>query len=750
MVTLSDSLVSSASRRLPLRMRSDLSIRSHRYLGKPYWVIKEPIGLKYYRFQEEEYSILRMLDGNCSFQDIKERFEHDYAPQKISLSDLQHFIGMLHRSGLLVTDAEGQGPQLRKRRNETVRRELLSKMSNVLALRFKGIDPDRTLNRLAPFTNWFFTKWAVMLVATLGLAALLLVGSQFDVFRARLPAFHEFFGPENWFWMGLTLALTKVLHELGHGLSCKRFGGECHEIGVMILVLTPCLYCNVSDSWLLPSKWHRAAIGAAGMYVEVLLASIATFLWWYSEPGVLLNQICLSVMFICSVSTILFNGNPLLRFDGYYIMMDLAEIPNLRQKSSKILQRFMAEYCLGIEQQEDPFLPQRNRWFFGLYTVAAVIYRWVVVFSILLFLNKVLEPYGLKIIGQTIAAVGLFGLVVQPLWKLGKFFHVPGRMHQVKRNRVLATTAVAAALIAAFCYIPLPYSIKCALEVQPRDAHVVYATVPGTLQQVYVRPGDRVENGAPLAQLQNDDLRLSVHELDRAVQQYETQIRLLKFQASVRGNPDAAGQIPRLQELLTSAREQWQKEQDDLNKLLIKAPTAGTVLPAPVKKLPPNVDGRLPQWSGSLLGPINLGTFVEPNDQFCLIGDPQQYEALLAVDQSDLDYLKPGQRVRVKLDSYAGDVIGTEIKTQDDISRTPMEFASQSMSVQAGGKLATRTDAAGITRPLSTTYQVTVPLPGDVHLYKPGLRGRAKVSADPRSLGWRFMHFITRTFRFDL
>ncbi len=141
MVTLSDSLVSSASRRLPLRMRPDLSVRYHRYLGKPYWVIKEPIGLKYYRFQEEEYSILRMLDGQCSFQDIKDRFERDFAPQKIGLHDLQHFIGMLHRSGLLITDAEGQGPQLRKRRDETVRRELLSKLSNVLAIRFKGIDP---------------------------------------------------------------------------------------------------------------------------------------------------------------------------------------------------------------------------------------------------------------------------------------------------------------------------------------------------------------------------------------------------------------------------------------------------------------------------------------------------------------------------------------------------------------------------------------------------------------------------------
>ena len=122
MVSLSDSLVSSASRQLPLRMRPDLSVRYHKYQGKPYWVVKEPVGLKYYRFQEEEYSILRMLDGTCSFEDIKERFEQDYAPQKISLNDLQHFIGMLHRSGLLITDADGQGPQLRKRRENQPKR----------------------------------------------------------------------------------------------------------------------------------------------------------------------------------------------------------------------------------------------------------------------------------------------------------------------------------------------------------------------------------------------------------------------------------------------------------------------------------------------------------------------------------------------------------------------------------------------------------------------------------------------------
>ena len=155
----------------------------------------------------------------------------------------------------------------------------------------------------------------------------------------------------------------------------------------MFLVFTPCLYCNVSDSWMLPSKWKRAFIGAAGMYVELFLASVATFLWWFSQPG-LLNQISLSVMFICSVSTILFNGNPLLRFDGYYILMDLLEIPNLRQKSTEVLKRFVVQYCLGIEQPENPFLPQRHQFLFGLFTIAAGLYRWVVVFGICWFLNR--------------------------------------------------------------------------------------------------------------------------------------------------------------------------------------------------------------------------------------------------------------------------------------------------------------------------------------------------------------------------
>src|SRR6185503_6152510 len=494
MATLAESLISATSRPLTLRMRPDLNARRHRYHGRTFWVVKEPVGLNYFRFHDEEFAILCMLDGRSSLDDIKEEFETQFTPQKITFHDLLQFVGMLHRSGLVISEVTGQGHQLVKRRNDKKFRELMGKLSNVFALRFRGVDPERFLNWLYQYTGWFFRWYTVIVVMCLALAALSLVAVNFEEFHRKLPAFHQFFGPKNWFYLGITMATVKVLHEFGHGLSCKHFGGECHELGAMMLVFTPALYCNVSDSWMLPNKWHRAAIGAAGMYVELFLASIATFLWWFSTPG-LFNHIMLSVMFICSVSTVVFNGNPLLRFDGYYILMDILEIPNLRQKATEVLKRYVLEYCLGIEQQENPFLPQGNRWAFAAYTIAAVIYRWIVVFSIMFFLNKVFEPYGLKIIGQLIAISGLVGLVVQPLWAAYKFFSTPGRMNKVKKERMIASAVVVAGLLGFVLFVPLPFSVKCNFEVQAHNAAQVFANVQGQVVKIEKKPGDFVKEG---------------------------------------------------------------------------------------------------------------------------------------------------------------------------------------------------------------------------------------------------------------
>jgi putative peptide zinc metalloprotease protein len=746
MATLAESLVPSSSRKLPIRRRPDLFARRHRYQGRNYWVVKDPVGLQYYRFEEEEYAILQMLDGESSLEDIAHQFEREFPPQTIRTEELQQFIGMLHRSGLVLTDAAGQGVQLKKRRDERTHQQRVATLTNILSVRFKGIDPNGILNFLYPYVRWFFSVPTLVACLALALAALTLVIVQFDVFHARLPSFHSFFAAQNWLLLAVTLAVTKVLHEFGHGMSCKHFGGECHEMGVMLLVLTPCLYCNVSDSWMLPNRWHRAAIGAAGMYVEIVLASICTFIWWFTEPG-LLNYLSLNVMFISSVSTILFNANPLLRYDGYYILSDVLEIPNLRQKASSILSRKLGKWCLGLEEPEDPFLPKRHQWLFALYTVAAAVYRWVVVLSILYFLNKVFEPYGLKILGQLIAAGAVYGLVIQPFVKMYKFFKVPGRLGKVKRVRMYATLAVIAAAIAAICFVPLPSHVYAPLEVQPRGAAPVYISVDGTLDEIFVEAGDDVKRGAPLAQLRNIDIELAIAELVGQSNMYEAQLESLN---RVRFDDlQASAQIAPAITALATIREQIAKREADLANLRLVAPRDGTVLPPPLVPEKSGDEARLPTWSGSPLDEKNLGATLMKGTKLCQIGDPDCLEARLVVDQGDVEFIAPGQRVEVMLEQSADYVYVSKI---DRMSSDTLKVSPTHLSSLNGGELATQMDPSGVPRPLSPVFEAVVPLPqDDPHgLMRIGLVGKAKISTEPRTLGSRLWRYLSRTFNFDL
>jgi putative peptide zinc metalloprotease protein len=735
---------SGSSRPLQLRMRQDLRAERQTYLGREYWVVKDPIALKYYRFEEEEYALLEMLDGKSSLEDIREQFEHRFAPQKITLQELHQLVGMLHRSALVVSDAEGQGPQLLKRHDEQTRRKRLSSITNILCIRFKGFDPDRLLNWLDRRIGWLFSPVCFFCCLLLAIGALLLVTAQFDVFRAKLPSFHEFFASKNWFWLALVLAVTKVLHEFGHGLSCKRFGGECHEMGLMLLVLTPCLYCNVSDSWMLPSKWRRAAIGAAGMYVEIVLASIATFLWWFTQPG-LLNYLCLNVMFVCSVSTLLFNANPLLRYDGYYILSDLVEIPNLRQKSNTILQRKLALWTLGLPEPPDPFLPQQRQLLFALYTIAAAIYRWVILAAILLFLYRVFEPYGLQVIGQLIAAVAISGLVIQPLWKLGKFFYVPGRIDRVKKPRMVASLAVVTVGLLGVFLLPIPHYVRCGIYLEPRGASTVYVESPGELQQIHFQPGDRVQAGQAIMTFDNIDLTLAMIRLTGERRGLETKLASLRQRAFE--DDSAALEIAEVEEAIDALNDQITQRQRDLDSLKVVAPLDGVIIPAPTTPKPPRDSGRLPTWFGSPFDDKNLRAFMTAGLPLCQVGDPTKVEAILAIDESDIEFVDSGQTVEIFIEQLPSRKLRSQL---DQISQLDMKVTPRSLSSKSGGDLLTRTDGSGHETPLNTTYQANAPLDNEGGQLLVGASGQAKIHAGYQTIARRLWRYVCKTFNFDV
>jgi len=735
---------SSIYRRLPLRMRPDLEIRAQWYQGREYRVVKEPLGLNYFRLEPEEYWLLLQLDGRTSLAEIQRRFENEFRPQTISLSELQQFLATLHRNQLVIADPPGQGETLLRSAGEQRRKQWTEKLTNVLAIRFRGIDPQRLLDVVYPRVRWLFAAPALVTGCLVALAALLLIVTQFDTFLAKLPAFHDFFAARNWCWLALVLACTKILHEFGHALACKHFGGECHQMGVMLLVFMPCLYCDVSDAWLLANKWQRIAIGAAGILVELLLASIATFLWWFSEPG-LLNYLCLSVMFVSSVSTVLFNANPLLRYDGYYIFADLLEIPNLRQKASRILSRKLGRLCLGLSEQHDPFLPQRHQVLFAAYSVAAAVYRWVITLSILWFLNQVFEPYRLEIVGQMIAVMAIYSLAVRPLWHAIKFFHVPGRIGQVKRLRMAASLAVLGGCVAGILWVPFPSPVFCMLELKPRDAAAVYVDVPGVLRQIEVAPNQQVHAGTRLAVLENPDLHLAMNELEGQRAALEARLESLLHQRF--RDAQAAEAIAQVRESLAAIEQQLREKQKDVDRLTLTANASGTILPPPSLAKQESGEGELSTWFGSPLEMRNLGATLRESTLLCHIGDPRQFEAVLVLDQADVPRVKPGQTVEIQFESMPGTVLQSRIS---QVARQNLRVAPARLSNKYGGELVTQTDSQGREKPRTAAYQALAPLDDPQRLLRPGLLGQAKIHAPPETLARRIGRYFARTFHFEL
>ncbi len=744
MSAAADAFRSSTTRPVGLRRRADLDTTRQTYQGQAWWVVKDPISLHYFRFRPEEYALLNMLDGKVSLETLKERFEAEFPPRRIGLDELARFVATLHRSGLVIGDRPGQGPQLFERRRQRLWKQWVAWLSNVMSMRFRGIDPDRMLERLDPWFGWLFSVPAMIAVMALVGSAAMLVLVNFDTFRAKLPEFQQFFAAGNWVYLAIALGVTKILHEFGHGLSCKHFGGECHEMGVMLLVFTPCLYCDVSDSWMLPSKWKRAAIGAAGMYVELIIASIATFLWWNSHPGTF-NQLCLDVMFVSSVSTILFNANPLLRYDGYYILSDLIEIPNLKQKSSSILQRVASKWCLGIKQPEDPFLPQRNRGLFALYAVASAFYGWLVTASIFFFVWKVLEPYRLEVLGQALAMTAIWGLVVRPITGLVKFLRVPGRRDEVKTLNVLATAAVVGVLGAAVALVPLPQRVWAPAELRPRDPETVYVTVTGRLESQEVKPGDVVKKGQRLARLSSIDLALQVADLEGKATQSRAKLESLERERFT--DPAAGLEIGTVRESLASIEEQLAKKRRDVEELVLVAGRDGVVLPPQSVPERPDPTGKLPTWSGLPLDAKNLGATLEQGTVFCLLGEPLALEAVMLVDQSEMEFIAKGEKVELKLDAFPWRTIEGQV---EEIAETEMEASSERLSVKAGGQLPTETDPSGREAPISTTYEVSMRVDDPDGLLTAGMRGTAKVQVGRRTVGGWLLRLLWQTFNFRM
>ncbi|MCL4678133.1 MAG: hypothetical protein KJ017_06020 [Alphaproteobacteria bacterium] len=733
---------SAAARPIALRRRCDLVVCPQRWGGRQILAVKDPLALRYYHLREEEFFVLQQLDGRTSPEQIQAAFERVFAPQKLRLTMLASFLGMLHGEHLVVSDAAGQDRPLLERRRAGRRREWLAAWSNPLAIRFRGVDPDRFLAWLHPRLSWLYSPWMLAASLLLILVAAGWIGLRFDQLQSRLPAFSTFFSPENLVWFAVAITLAKVLHELAHALACKHFGGECHELGVMLLVFTPCLFVNVSDSWMLPERGKRIAVAAAGMWAEMTLAAVCTFVWWFTNEG-LLNSICLKLMFVSSIGTVMFNANPLLPYDGYYILSDVWGVPNLRERSARLLRQLLGRWFLGLEASPERLDPDTGHgWLLG-YAVASLIYRLFVLAVILWFLHGVLRPHGLQAVAQLLTVLVVSWWLVGPIVRAVRFWTVPSWRNQVQTRRWWWRMAASAAGLILLLTVPLPYRVQGPVVVEPQGARRVFVTADGQLRWA-VEPGSQVRRGDRLAELDNPALTREIASLAGRRQVFETELESLRrrgTQQTRRGTNDADSLVPAAEAALADIVQQIAQRESQQQQLVIRAPRDGVVMPAP-SRLDEAPEGQLPAWQGEPLAPSNRGAWLAAGTLLCLVGAPEQVQGLLIVDQSELPYLDRGQTVYLQLDQLGGGYLEGEIAevAEADLDRAPAELL-------AVGRLPVHTPPGANPRPAGNFYQATIAVPAQSPPLTPGGIGRARVVATPQPLSRRLARFLSQTFR---
>ncbi len=485
-------------------LRRDLRIVPQQHEGRRCYVVKDPVTLQYYRFQEAEHFILRHLDGGHTVDDIQREFERQFRPRRLRLDEVETFARELVNGGLAGVDRETATDNLLRHRRRRQRRERLTWWSNPLCIQFPLCDPDRFLSAMLRRLPGLVSGTCFLAGLGLVLAALALVATHFEAFCARLPGQQEFFTLENIGYFWLALGMAKVCHELGHGLTCKAFGGEVHELGVMFLCFSPCLYCDVSDAWTLPGKWRRILISLAGIYVELVIAALATFVWWNAAAQPFLQHLCLGLMVVCSVGTLAFNANPLLRYDGYYALADWLELPNLHTQARRSLFACLGACMFGFRGS------QRWRGWLAAFGLASFVYRWIVTIAVLWMLCRFLKPYRLESLGL-FAAMGSISFML--IWPASQLVCVVGegrrRWEAMNYRRTCVSLGLLALLTTALFLVPLPVGRirqTGVLQLPPDGQESVYVHVPGILQRLHVRNGQRVVAGELLAEFRSPEL----------------------------------------------------------------------------------------------------------------------------------------------------------------------------------------------------------------------------------------------------
>jgi putative peptide zinc metalloprotease protein len=498
----------------PKLLRGVQTYRQH-FRGQLWYVLEDSTNNKYSRLSSEAYRFIAMLDGSRTVEQAWRICNEQLGDNAPTQPEIIQLLGQLYCSNLLQAELSPDTQSLFNRYRKRISRQIRGHLTNLLFIRIPLLDPDVFLDRWVGILGRVFSLtgliiWSVML--TLGLYFVI---SNFSRFIDRST---NILATNNLLLLYLSFFLIKICHEFGHAFACKKFGqlngngGQVHTMGVMFLVFMPLPYVDASSSWAFRKKWHRAFVGLAGVMVELMAASIAAIIWAVTSAGTL-NAVAHNIIFIASLSTIIFNGNPLLRFDGYYVLSDLIEIPNLNQRAKFYLYYLVKRFCWAVKNAYSPANNRGERIWFVIYGIASTAFRIFISIRILLFLNRRL-PEQLFLLVPLLAFAAIIGWFFVPL---GRFIHYLATGAELSRVRARAVGSTLASLALIFISTGL-FSVAdhSRIEgiVEPVELAVVYAAGDGFVED-FLPSGIVISpTGPPLIKTVNPILQTEKKTLD--------------------------------------------------------------------------------------------------------------------------------------------------------------------------------------------------------------------------------------------
>lgn len=498
-----------------LRPRLRIGVRAdrRRLRGETWHVLEDPLSggvggrggssSGYFRLNESAWRFVALLDGRRTVAQAWKLACDALGDDAPTQPEAVTLLGQLGSSNLLQGDLPEDARALFRRYRKRVSREFKSVLAGVLSIKLPLVDPDRALGLLDRAVGWIFSMpafaaWALLLAV----AAFHLAGRWGDLVRGSGGVL----SPANLPWLTAVFVVTKLIHELGHGVACKRFGrlqgsgGEVHSMGVMLLVLMPVPFVDATSAWALRSTRRRIAVGAAGMYVELAIAAVAAIIWSRSAEGSLVHAVAYNAVFIAGVSTVLFNANPLLKYDGYYMLSDLVETPNLASRAREQVFHLIRRHIWKVRGTVSPAASAAEAWLLAVYHVASTCYRVFVFIGIALF---VMSQWF--IVGIACAAVLLVGGLFVPLGKFAAYLAGDPRLERSRGRAVWTTIAATGLAVAAIGWVPAPDRVRLHGVVEPARTTEIYAAQSGVVTAL-PEHGARLVRGAVLVRQSNDEL----------------------------------------------------------------------------------------------------------------------------------------------------------------------------------------------------------------------------------------------------